>query len=274
MRPTVFTAFVAILLLCAATGSALAACFDAPGGLVSWWTADGTPNDIQDRNNGTLHGGMGFGIGKVILAFELDGIDDYVDAGNDASVRPDFPFSVDFWINMASATDSYGMASTDIGGNGLYSGFRVYVNTEGAVVTGIGNNQDCCSSLYRRNFISPAGVVTIGAWHHVAVVFETATSHLIYVDGVLQPTTMSGDATTMVYAPGNVLQFGRVFDPNLGMFVYGHGLLDEIELHTGILDPADIWGIFAADSDGKCRDSPVASETETWGTIKATFSGR
>lgn len=262
---------VTVLLLIGVFGVARSDCVEPPTGLISWWTADGTPDDLLETNNGTLQGGMGFFLGKVILAFAFDGTDDYVDAGNDVSVRPDFPFSVDFWIYKNSSADFYAIASTDIGNNGLYSGFRVYANSNGAVVTGIGNDLGCCDPDYRRNFFSPDGVITVGNWHHVAVVFESATSHLIYVDGVPQPTTQGGLATHMAYAPGNVFQIGRVFNPNSNTFQYADGSVDELELHSGIMDPVKIQSIFAAGTEGKCRNSPVAVDSRSWGTVKAMF---
>jgi hypothetical protein len=271
MGPKALAIVLVAGIMISMAGPASSQCVDPPEGLISWWTADGTPDDLLGNNDGTLEGGMAFAVGKVILAFEFDGVDDYVDAGNDPSVRPDFPISVDFWMYKDTTDDFYGIASTDTGGNGLYSGFRVYVNAAGAVVTGIGNNLGCCAADFRRNFFSPDGVITLHTWHHVAVVFESATSHLIYVDGAPQATTMGGLATTMAYGAGNRLQIGRVFNPNMDAFQYGNGQIDEVELHTGIMDPAKILEIFNAGAEGKCRNSPIATDATSWGTVKATF---
>jgi hypothetical protein len=261
----------ALLLLTIGFGSSWAQCIDPPYDVISWWTADGTPEDLADTNHGTLMGGMGFAAGMVDQCFWFDGVDDYVDAGNTIFARPDFPFSVDFWINVEAAENFYAIASTDVGGNGEYTGFRVYVSSTGTVITGIGNNLGCCAAPYRRNFFSPAGVITLNTWHHVAVVFESATSHLIYVDGAPQATTTSGTATTMAYAPNNTLEMGRVYAANTGTFTYAAGKLDEVELQQGILDPAKILEIYQAGAAGKCKDSPIATQSQSWGTVKSTF---
>lgn len=251
----------------------LALCVNPPDELIAWWVADGTPEDRVASNDGMLMGGMGFAGGLVQQGFEFDGVDDYVDAGNAATARPDFPFSVDFWVNQGAASKFTAICSTDTGGNGQYSGFGVYVNPAGAVISGIGNNQGCCTPAYRRNFYSPEGVVTLGNWHHVAVVFESATSHLIYVDGAVQPTTSAGTATTMAYGPGNLLQLGRVYDAN-STFSYATGRLDEVQIQDGILDPGKIQQIYLAGSEGQCKDEPIATESRSWSAVKATFDGR
>src|SRR5438132_1222 len=64
----------------------LATCDSAPAGMVSWWKAEGNANDSQGDNNGTI-GGATFAPGEVGQAFSFDGVDDYVDAGNPASLN-------------------------------------------------------------------------------------------------------------------------------------------------------------------------------------------
>ena len=44
-----------------------------PGGLVSWWTGDGTANDSVGRNNGTLQGNVTYAPGIRGTAFHFDG---------------------------------------------------------------------------------------------------------------------------------------------------------------------------------------------------------
>ena len=57
-------------------------CAPAPGGMVSWWPGDGNAHDIQDSNNGTLVNGVTFTSGEVGQAFNLDGINDYVEVAD------------------------------------------------------------------------------------------------------------------------------------------------------------------------------------------------
>jgi hypothetical protein len=253
-------------------GPAASQCVDPPAGLTSWWTGDGTGSDIMGINDGALQGGMGFIPGKVDRAFALDGSDDYLVVDN-VSLSLDFPFSVDFWIYKESSADFYGIAATDAKDNGLYSGFRVYVNAAGSVVSGIGNDEGCCAPEFRRNFFSPDGVVTLHAWHHIAVVFMSPTSHWIYVDGSVQATTQEGLATTMASGASSQLCIGRVFDPNVGAYQYGQGRIDELRIYSAILDTAAIQNIVAAGDRGPCR-AAVATAPRSWSAIKVSFRGR
>lgn len=257
MRWSMSVSLIALLLITGTVGFSRAQCVPPPAGLVSWWSGDGSADDISGTNDGTLSGRASFAAGMVADAFSFDGVDGYVEAGNDASVRPDFPFSVDFWIRKTDATDFFAISSTDTTGNGLYAGFLVMVNGAGSVVSGIGNDLGCCAGPFRRNHVTDPGVVQVGSWRHVAVVFESPSSHLIYVDGVPRTTTSSGSATSMNYGSGNRLQIGRVFEPNSASFVYAKGMIDEVELHVGSLDPADIQAIYQAGADGKCKPAVV-----------------
>lgn len=53
-------------------------CAVMPPGVISWWSGNGSANDIIGANNGTLVNGTSFAPGKVGQAFSLDGVDDHV----------------------------------------------------------------------------------------------------------------------------------------------------------------------------------------------------
>src|SRR5205823_2630512 len=82
-------------------------CVGPPAGLIAWWPANGTANDIVGTNNGTLQGGTLFATGEVNQAFSLNGSGRYVSV-------PDSPlwafgtndFSIELWANFASVTGS------------------------------------------------------------------------------------------------------------------------------------------------------------------------
>ena len=62
-------------------------CDPPPGGLVSWWRAEGNAADSQGTNNGVLQGGASFASGKVGQAFSLDGTNGYVQIPASASLN-------------------------------------------------------------------------------------------------------------------------------------------------------------------------------------------
>src|SRR5438093_2346371 len=83
--PLVITLALALVSRLAVEASAQT-CTPPPSGLVAWWSADGTANDIAGTNTGTLQNGATFGSGKVDQAFSLDGVDDYVGIANGPSL--------------------------------------------------------------------------------------------------------------------------------------------------------------------------------------------
>jgi hypothetical protein len=66
--------------------------------MVSWWPADGTANDIQGSNNGTLQNGATFAPGMVGQAFSFDGIDDYMQATDTGLPFGSAARTLDFWM--------------------------------------------------------------------------------------------------------------------------------------------------------------------------------
>ncbi len=69
-----------------------------PAGLISQYRAEGDANDSVGANKGTLVNGASFAAGQVGQAFSLDGVNDFVELGNDASLNPG-QITVEAWWN-------------------------------------------------------------------------------------------------------------------------------------------------------------------------------
>ena len=54
-------------------------------GLQAYYTADNTSNDALGNYNGTLVNGTTYGTGIINNGFSFDGVNDYVDLGNNFS---------------------------------------------------------------------------------------------------------------------------------------------------------------------------------------------
>ena len=76
-------------------------CVSPPEGLVSWWPADGVPDDIQGTNHGMLLNGVTFGGGKVGQAFHFDGNDDICRIPNSPSLQP-ASITIEAWLKGTS----------------------------------------------------------------------------------------------------------------------------------------------------------------------------
>ena len=80
----------------------------ATSGLVSYWLADGDPDDAADSNDGTLVNGATFASGKFGQAFSLDGVDDYVSVPDSPNLRLGASQTVAAWYKWAGGgTDDW-----------------------------------------------------------------------------------------------------------------------------------------------------------------------
>ena len=82
-----------------------ASCPTLPPGLVSRWLADGTPADAVGSNLATLRNGATFGPGLFNLAFHFDGVDDFLEVPDAASLKP-AALTMSFWIKLDTLTST------------------------------------------------------------------------------------------------------------------------------------------------------------------------
>ncbi|MHC4423727.1 MAG: hypothetical protein ACYSWR_03540, partial [Planctomycetota bacterium] len=75
-------------------------------GLISLWEfeeGDGTiAHDSVGNNDGTIYGAS-WTTGVIGGALRFDGVDDYVNVGNDNSLKPPLPVTLSAWINLSSS---------------------------------------------------------------------------------------------------------------------------------------------------------------------------
>ncbi|MFH1716411.1 MAG: sugar-binding protein [Planctomycetota bacterium] len=153
-------------------------------GLVGWWKFDeaagGTAADSSGAgNNGTLMGSPQWkpSGGKLGGALQFDGIDDYVDCGNDSSLDINHEITIAAWVR-----------TNDMGN----SQFNPYV-TKGDRTYGL--KQHSSNNLEFMIFSDTWHVAHLpmdgsfnGSWHHLAGTYDGGQLKL-YVDGTLKVTT-------------------------------------------------------------------------------------
>jgi hypothetical protein len=215
-------------------------CLERPAGLVSWWSGDKTADDVQGTNPGVLKNGASFAKGMVGAAFRLDGVDDYVQILNNASLNPgtsDFTF--EFWINTTQVTDfAYIFEKRPI--CALSSFYNVQFK-DGGIAAELG--QDTTTTNY--NVVISLVPINDGAWHHVALVREGVTA-TIYTDGVATASASTQGVTSI--SNDRPLTIGR----GLCHREFG-GMVDELTYYRSALSASDIAAIYTAGSAGKCK---------------------
>jgi len=172
-----------------------------------------------NHNDGTISGAT-WTTGKNGGALAFDGVDDYVDAGNDNSLNfGTGDFSVDFWVYRTAAGTQGGsyLSKEDPDGNG---GFDTY-DSMFTVTSSAGA------------FASVSMSATLGVWqHHVFVVNQTTSPYIRhYIDGTL-------DNTGYVEIPANrgSVSFARNlligYSWRGGLDRYLNGSLDDVRIYN------------------------------------------
>jgi sugar lactone lactonase YvrE len=244
----------------------------APGGLVSWWTADNTAADLKGLNNATLLTGATYAPGVVGQAFSLDGVNARVEVADSSSLAFTASFSIEGWIKVNGLSSNSGFGAIMFRGddrNGL-DPYQLTVDSDGnlnfQITPAVGNG-----SVLKTP-------ISTGQWTHVAATFDDATGLMsLYVNGVMAVQTTTDVRPFADLDPnsnpgvgiGNVNGTADNFPFN--------GLIDELSVYNRALTPGEIVGIFKAGSDGKVLspiavDNPSAIEVPAGTTQTETFT--
>ena len=167
----------------------------APAGL--WLLDEGTGTTAIDSspntNTGTIHGATYVGYsGNDALRF--DGVNDYVNCGNDSSLNVgDGSFSVLTWIKTDKGGNNDTILSKRPSGGGGYS---LFLESSGANVVGrfyLRGTKDGGSN-YTADWVMGGPNLVDGEWHQVVGVYDaSANEAYLYVDGYKYATDTSMD---------------------------------------------------------------------------------
>jgi hypothetical protein len=219
-------------------------CAAPPSGLVSWWAAETNALDSAGTNNGILRNGVAFAVGRVGLAFNLDGSSQYVDVTSSASLNPTASLSLEAWVypRLPFNSVSSPIIKKAGEGSGQQDGYALEVTPSGTAIFGVYLAGGTGWS------ITPATSLPASRWSHVAGVFD-GTNVTFYLNGV--PSAVAS-AAGQIQPSGNNLQLGH--DPS-NPSRYFNGLIDEASVYRIALSASQIQAIYNAGSAGKCPSS-------------------
>jgi hypothetical protein len=267
-------------LLLAGSIAAAQTCVAPPAGRVYWLSADGDLDDRARFHNGHADGDVPFVAGKVGEAVRFDSDSDAVsaDVTVDEQKALENTFTWELWARPTDTTPdcAEGQEGNCSGVAQRYAIFPLHgdFSDDAGIGLVIGTNAICVSE--HASFHLPCLLrfeTTLSDWTHIAVVMEDRTPRL-YVNGTLVRTGVQS-ARTHAYASWSTIGSGR----GLGRF---RGDLDEVSLYDRALTDAEIQGIFAAGSAGKCESACIehhddlfehASVTANSGTVSTSLDG-
>jgi hypothetical protein len=180
---------------------------------------DSSGNGRAGTYSGTLtRGAPGALAGDPDGATGFDGATGVVNVVDDAALRLNGPFTIEFWARLDAFKGSYpgllvkGTANTA-------NGYLIWYTANGQLNFKRGN----------VSIAAPAGALTTTGWRHFAVTYD-ATSLRWYVDGSVVTTVSRSFATSAGTAP---LQIGRGDE-------FGKQSLDEVAVYNRALTAAQI----------------------------------
>jgi hypothetical protein len=198
--------------------------FDEAGGPTAY-------DESVNNNDGTLNAGTGgsntsagqmwYYPGKFGGAMEFDGVDDYVDAGDKASL--DFAAGQDFTAECWVKTSATGGIILAKGGTGdATKGYWLYGAANGTFEAGL------TDGVGSRVLGTSTSTINDGAWHHVVAVYDRDANCTIYVDGKVDgsPFAISAEGDL---SNANPFTVGRRSDTASQYF---NGLIDDVRIYN------------------------------------------
>ena len=203
-------------------------------GLVGLWHLDELDGIIAydssgNGNNGTLHNfesPYGWVSGMFGNALSFDGVDDYVDCGNDESLDPGDNITIEAWIYPTSwAHDAYvGIVSKRDAWAGM--DWELYYDRATSRIRVVMGN----TVVIHGANTSPS----LNAWHHL-VYTKSGSVHKLYLDGVNTDTS-----TYAITIPtGDRVRIGLLGGDFPNRFAFS-GTIDQVRIWDGALTESDI----------------------------------
>jgi hypothetical protein len=251
---------VLLLSLCFILVSSQTSFADLSDGLVAHWPFNGNANDESGNGNHGIVNGATLTMdrfGNPNRAYSFDGINDYIDIGN--NVKPTFPITVSTWVNLYDLNES--VPNTPIFRNDRWNdannrnGIGVYYQNTGK--TGSVTFEGFSAPWNRISKISNDPVVSTGNWHHYLVVFNAHNNMQQFWDGTEIDGTYFGTGSSMTYSNSNGA-IGHLTHNTGDVFINAD--IDEIRVYNRALTSSEISQLYS----GMCGliDVPIGHWAE------------
>jgi len=236
-------------------------CESAPTDPISWWPAEGDAVDAAGPNHGTLEDGTTFRAGVVGQAFDFDGVDDFIEVPDSASLHVQ-ELTIAGWIALeGTPTESQFPMRKLLSDDGAWGSFSWNRHKDDRIAFTVQNK-----TVDRRQFpawVTPTPIPQDG-FHHVAFTWKASSfdgsDGRLFVDGV--EVTPEFRPHLNGYTPGFSIQYSnlpllmgtKLNAPNFDTEFFD-GQLDEVRIFDRVLSSAEILALFEAEGEVACADS-------------------
>ena len=210
-------------------------------GLVGYWPFDGkdmgttSAIDRSGNNNlGFLTNGPIRTIGRIGQGLSFDGVNDYVDAGSNASLNLATNLTVAAWFKFTAIHDTNNYIYSKRNSAGDANGYALYMNNTNDRLRAIvldGTNPLCGDSALE------SGNLTSGAWYQGTMTYDGANMRL-YVNGSVVATT----ACTRSSATGASALIG-IYNSLAAEYAFP-GTIDDVRIYNRALSAAEVRRLY------------------------------
>jgi hypothetical protein len=182
-------------------------------------------------NHGTTTGNPQWVAGTLGGALSFDGVDDFVNCGNNASVTNVGSVSVAAWIKLAVGGLDIKVASNQ---NASTGGYKLGVYSTNMVEFEIRTSANAAT----LNRAAPGGTAMVpGVWYHVVGVYEKGKALRTYVNGRLDRELLT---TVQAGVSTGALMLGREAPAGANWW---NGQMDDVRIYSQALSDAEVAGL-------------------------------
>ena len=204
--------------------------------LVSWWRAEGNPNDSVGGNNGTIFGNVTYSPGVVGQAFTFDGVNGTVSIPDATNLKITSSLTIDARIYVKGYPSAAKYLSMILFRGDQRDGFDPYylgVGSDGTIGFSVQNDANAQYVVQTP--------IAVGKWIHVTATLDGNSGVMsLYLDGQLaiQKTTSVRPLRDLdpTQLPG--VAIGNSSGYPQGNFNYTfNGLIDEVKVYNSVVAP-------------------------------------
>ena len=220
--------------------------------LLAYYTGDGTPNDALGNYNGTLVNGTTYGTGKINQGFSFDGVNDYVNLGDNFDNDGTQAQSVSFWVKLINSTSNQLLVGKQ--NNAVpYNGWSVTIYSS-KIYYGFLNNVPSIAIATENT-----QVLTTGVWYHIVATYngsKNASGIKVYIDGSLGTQNILSD--TLGSNSSSASGIKATISSRNGSILPTNGLIDEVGIWDRVLSESEVTELYN-NGNGKQYTPPVVS---------------
>lgn len=199
--------------------------------LIAYYTGDNTSVDSKGTYNGTLINGATYGTGKINNGFSLDGVNDYVDIGDNLDIGLD-SWSYNFWFK-ADTFSTYNSFITKANSGNNYP--RWWIIQDNGKLSFTFQTDFTNTSRY---YFNSSSSLTTGSFSMCTIIVNRLGAVRIFINSI-EETVVSkdgnGTAITNDLTSSSIVNHNTVFPFVIGSFDAGSFPFD------GIIDEVCIW---------------------------------